>query len=157
MADLAAIFDSPICRLGIEIEHDYLIAIRFLSEKTASIKPNSSLAKEVVSQLRAYFDKRTYRFDLPLRLLVTDFQHKVLGSLSLIPFGATETYGNLANQLDTSPRAIGNACRKNPIPIIVPCHRVLARNQIGGYCGAMSGKFLAIKKWLLNHEANYGF
>ena len=62
------------------------------------------------------------------------------------------TYGELAQQLGTSARAIGQACRTNPVPIIVPCHRVIAANHAGGYAGHTSGKLLAIKKYLLDHE-----
>ena len=58
----------------------------------------------------------------------------------------------LAKELKTGARAIGNACRKNPIPIVIPCHRVVAQHHIGGYAGQTEGEIVDIKKWLLNHE-----
>lgn len=82
----------------------------------------------------------------------TEFQKRVWRALCAIPPGTTKTYGELAKQLNTSPRAIGNACRKNPLPIIIPCHRVVAKNSLGGYAGARIGNLLEIKKWLLRYE-----
>ena len=69
-----------------------------------------------------------------------------------IPYGKTKSYGELAQELKTSARAIGNACRHNPLPIIIPCHRIVAKNNLGGYNGATEGKMLNIKEWLLQHE-----
>ena len=82
----------------------------------------------------------------------TEFQQKVWNALSLIPLGQTKTYGELAKELDTAPRALAGACRKNPFPLIIPCHRVLAITGIGGYAGATTGKLVKIKAALLEHE-----
>ncbi|WP_428355222.1 methylated-DNA--[protein]-cysteine S-methyltransferase [Methyloprofundus sp.] len=82
----------------------------------------------------------------------TEFQQKAWNALSRIPLGQTRTYGELANELGTAPRALANACRKNPFPVIIPCHRVLAKTGIGGYAGATSGKLINIKLALLKHE-----
>ena len=62
------------------------------------------------------------------------------------------TYGELAKLLNTSAQAVGNACRENPIPIIIPCHRVVSRASLGGYCGKTSGSKIQIKTWLLQNE-----
>jgi len=75
-----------------------------------------------------------------------------LQQLQSIPYGETRTYGEIAKRLKTSPRAVGNACRNNPLPIIIPCHRVLAATGIGGYDGAVDGKKLDIKLSLLKLE-----
>lgn len=83
----------------------------------------------------------------------TKFQQQVWQSLCLIPLGHTRTYGELAKALGTSPRALANACRKNPFPVMIPCHRVLAKTSIGGYAGATTGKLIAIKSALLKHES----
>ncbi|MBT8127262.1 MAG: methylated-DNA--[protein]-cysteine S-methyltransferase, partial [Gammaproteobacteria bacterium] len=91
-------------------------------------------------------------FDLPCALQGTPFQQKVWNELKKIPCGTVITYGELANKLGTSARAIGNACRKNPIPLVIPCHRVVAANGIGGYSGDTNGAWLRIKSWLLRHE-----
>ena len=89
-----------------------------------------------------------------LTLLVegTPFQKAVWAALLRIPQGETRSYQALAKQLKTSPRAVGNACRANPLALIVPCHRVLAKSGLGGFCGKKAGKYLKIKTWLLAHE-----
>ena len=80
------------------------------------------------------------------------FQLRVWQALKEIPIGETLTYGNLAKKLETSARAIGNACRQNPIAIFIPCHRVFGLSSLGGYAGATSGDLFSIKKSLLQHE-----
>ena len=87
-----------------------------------------------------------------MTLDVTPFQLRVLDQLQQIPYGETRSYGDIAKILKTSPRAVGNACRNNPLPIIIPCHRVVAANGIGGYDGATQGETLDIKYYLLRLE-----
>ena len=88
----------------------------------------------------------------------TEFQQKVWQALLEIPVGETQTYGFLANKLNTSARAVGNACRQNHFPVIVPCHRVVSASGIGGYAGDtllnQQGQihYMQIKQWLLSHE-----
>ena len=94
------------------------------------------LLKEAVRQLDAYFDGDLKNFDLPLRPEGTAFQKKLWKALEAIPYGETLTYGQLASRIDSGPRAIGGACGRNPIPVIIPCHRVLATGgKMGGYSG----------------------
>ncbi|MDH5259570.1 MAG: MGMT family protein, partial [Gammaproteobacteria bacterium] len=69
-----------------------------------------------------------------------------------IEAGKTLTYGDVAKLLDSSPRAVGNACRRNPIPLLIPCHRIVAKNGTGGFAGQKSGPVFDIKCWLLDHE-----
>ena len=91
---------------------------------------------EAETQLAAYFDSRLKDFDLPLAAPGTEFQTGVWRAISAIPFGTTLTYGDLAKKLGTGPRAVAGACGANPIPIIVPCHRVLgAGGKLHGYSG----------------------
>ncbi|MEE9573942.1 MAG: methylated-DNA--[protein]-cysteine S-methyltransferase, partial [Candidatus Neomarinimicrobiota bacterium] len=99
-----------------------------------------------------YFKNPDSYFNLPLAPKGTTFQQKVWQALQNIPSGETRTYGELAKQLNTSPRAIGNTCRANPIPIVIPCHRVVGQNNDGGFMGKTTGQSLEIKKWLLEHE-----
>ena len=73
-------------------------------------------------------------------------------SYTTIPPGKVMTYGEVARQLDSSPRAVGNACRANPLPIIIPCHRIVGQTGTGGYGGFRTGKVVEIKHWLLHHE-----
>lgn len=96
----------------------------------------TALLTEAVRQVEAYFDGALTSFDLPLRPQGTGFQKKLWQALQSIPYGKTLTYGQLASQIDSGPRAIGGACGRNPIPIIIPCHRVLAAGgKMGGYSG----------------------
>ena len=82
----------------------------------------------------------------------TDFQLKVWHQLTAIPYGDTVTYGEVSDTLNSSARAVGGACRRNPIPVIVPCHRVTSATGIGGFSGRVVGKFIERKQWLLQHE-----
>jgi len=99
-----------------------------------------------------YFEEGDVGLDLPLAARGTDFQLRVWRALQAIPPGATRTYGDLALQLGTSPRAIGGACRANPCLIAVPCHRVIAKDGLGGFAGDIAGRRLEVKRWLLHHE-----
>ena len=89
---------------------------------------------------------------MPLAPAGTAFQQRVWAALQAIPTGSVLSYGELARQLDTAPRAIGGACRSNPIPILIPCHRVVSRQGLGGYAGEVEGELPGIKRWLLRHE-----
>ena len=83
------------------------------------------------------------------------YRHKVWAALGNIPFGETMTYSALAKKIDSSARAVGNACRDNPYPVIIPCHRVVSVSGMGGYCGETQGDFMTIKNTLLTYEATH--
>jgi methylated-DNA-[protein]-cysteine S-methyltransferase len=107
-----------------------------------------------VREFREYFSGGRQSFDLPLGLVGTGFERRVLRRLLAIPFGKTMTYGEVARSIGSprAARAVGNAVRKNPLAILVPCHRVVpAGRGIGRYA---SGTWR--KRWLLRHEASYG-
>jgi len=107
--------------------------------------------KQIVIQ--HYFDRPSYRFHLPLKPQGSAFQQRVWHAISAIEVGQTQTYGELAQQLDSSARAIGRACGTNPFPLIIPCHRVVAANGLGGFAQtSTTGYLLEIKRWLLMHE-----
>ena len=101
-------------------------------------------------QLFAYFDGDLTRFDLPLNPAGTPYRRRVWDALCAIPYGATRSYADIARQIGGSPRSVGQANGANPIPIIIPCHRVLATTGIGGYSG---GEGLPTKRALLALEA----
>ena len=82
----------------------------------------------------------------------TPFQRRVWQVLQKIPSGSTMTYGEVAQQIGSGARAVGNACRANPCPLIVPCHRVVGVDGLGGFSGERGGEKLEIKRWLLQHE-----
>ncbi len=113
--------------------------------------PNEVLA-DAIAQLQAYFDKRLTQFDLPLDW-GTGLHEKTRRAMAAIPFGETRTYGDLARALNTPAQAIGQACGANPIPILIPCHRILGRNTLGGF-SAPGG--VETKVALLLHEGAAG-
>ncbi len=96
----------------------------------------SPLLKDAVKQLNAYFDGKLTAFDLPLAPFGTAFQKSVWQQMRKIPYGKTCTYGAMAGRLKSEARPVGTACGKNPIPIIIPCHRVVGTATLGGYSGA---------------------
>ena len=101
----------------------------------------------------AYFQDPSRRIDVRCKLSGTPFQRRVWRLIAAIPPGTTRTYGELAAALGSSARAVGGACRANPCPLVVPCHRVVARDGLGGFAGDRGGRLLDIKRWLLAHEA----
>lgn len=106
----------------------------------------------ITQQLKTYFSSASAFESISLSAEGTEFQKSVWRELTKIPLGETRTYGEIAKILNSSARAVGNACRQNPIQIIVPCHRVVSAKGIGGYAGETDGKQLNIKRWLLKHE-----
>lgn len=105
------------------------------------------------AQLRAYGAGELKAFDLPLRVEGSPFQQEVCAAMAKIPFGETATYGDIAQELGASARAVGRACGANPIPIIIPCHRVLGAKGLTGYSG---GAGVETKIALLRHEGAAG-
>jgi methylated-DNA-[protein]-cysteine S-methyltransferase len=157
--EYAAILPIPVPGLsigvGILLAQDAIAELDFLWQDWCEQAPRSALAKRTVSALKEYFHAPTARLTLPLRSAGTEFQKKVWQEMRQIPVGQTRSYGVLAQRLRSSARAVGNACRANPLPIIVPCHRVVAANgEIGGFAGHREGPQLALKRWLLAHEQN---
>jgi methylated-DNA-[protein]-cysteine S-methyltransferase len=111
------------------------------------------LLREARLQLYAYFDRELIEFELRLAPRGTAFQQRVWQALRAIPYGQTRSYAELAANLGSAPRAVGQANAANPIPIIIPCHRVIAANGLGGYSGCDG---LSTKRALLELEAPVG-
>ena len=131
-----------------------VIALDFLLDEGADgVSRPSALAKAAAKQLAAYFKNPAHQFDLPIALSGTSHALRVWNELRQIPSGRVETYGALAKRLKSGPRAVGNACRRNPIPILIPCHRVVRVSDQGGFMGATHGRCTDIKAWLIAHEA----
>lgn len=112
----------------------------------ASPGAGSPLLTEALRQLQAYFDRRLTRFDLPLDF-GSGFQAQVRHAMAAIPYGETRRYGDLARDIGASAQAIGQACGANPLPILIPCHRVLAANGLGGFSakGGVESKVFLLK------------
>ena len=144
---------TPLGPLRIRVAAGQLVAIELSPAVDRQVAdPDEPLLRRARQQLDAYFDDPHHRFDLPLALAGSPFQRRVWQALQTIPAGETLTYGELARRLDSGARAVGNACRRNPLPLVIPCHRVVAASGLGGYAGAREGRRLAIKRWLLKHE-----
>ena len=112
--------------------------------------PETPLLAEARRQLTEYFNKERKKFTIPLELTGTNFQKSVWYNISKIPYGKTNTYGEIAKKLNSAARAIGNACGKNPIPIFIPCHRVMgSNNKLTGFSG---GSGIKTKEALLHLE-----
>lgn len=145
----AAVVTSPVGRLVLVAEGDALVRLHWgesdLPEATAD-----PLLAEARDQLAAYFAGRLTRFTLPLAPRGSPFMRQVWDALLTIPYGRTTTYGALAATVGSTARAVGRAVGANPIPIVIPCHRVLgADGRLTGYSGAGG---LATKRRLLIHE-----
>jgi methylated-DNA-[protein]-cysteine S-methyltransferase len=139
--------------LGICADGKHVTGIMFLptSVPAKSPRPNS-IAHLACVQLSAYLDDPRFEFDLPILLAGSMHQIRVWNAMRKIPSGKTRTYGELATAIGSSARAVGGACGANPVPIVVPCHRVVAANGLGGFMGGTGDDTLGIKRWLLAHE-----
>jgi methylated-DNA-[protein]-cysteine S-methyltransferase len=138
--------DSPVGRLVIAERDGAIIAIGWGDDPDGEETP---LLAEARRQIAAYFAGDLRRFDLPLAPQGSPHEQRVWAAMRLIPYGGTRSYGELAFTIGSGPRAIGRACGKNPIPIVIPCHRVLAKGGLGGYSG---GQGLPTKRMLLALE-----
>ena len=147
--------DAPIGRLGLVGEGDSLISLALPYAPVPLIMERETpVLREAKRQLEAYFAGKLRRFDLPLRMAGTPFQSKVWEQLQQIPYGQTVSYRELARRVGQpgASRAVGGANRRNPIPIIVPCHRVIAADStLGGYSGNCGGS-ADVKRALLRLE-----
>jgi methylated-DNA-[protein]-cysteine S-methyltransferase len=108
---------------------------------------------EIQQQFKEYWLNADKLINIKLLKQGSAYRHKVWAELCKIPFGETLTYSALAGKIGSSARAVGNACRDNPYPVIIPCHRVVSVSGMGGYCGQTDGDFMAIKYKLLDYEA----
>ena len=127
--------------------------IRTLAPATPSRSPRNALAERAARQLERYREDPAAQFDLPLAIAGTPFQRSVWEAMRAIPRGRTRTYGELARELGGEARAVGQACGDNRLPIVIPCHRVVAADGIGGFAHATDGYLIEAKRWLLLHEA----
>jgi len=117
---------------------------------------SSNMAVVIGQQFAQYFKNPYFVWSLPFDIsYASDFRQRVWRQMQQIKSGHTATYGEIATELNSSPRAVANACRSNPLAIIIPCHRVVAKDNLGGYDGegyCEQGEKILIKKYLLQHE-----
>lgn len=142
--------DTQFGRLGIEETDGAITRLIWNGHDEGADSP---LLREAAAQMRAYDDRRLERFDVPFRIAGSEFQRQVCEIMYAIPLGETLTYGDIAKQLGQPAQPVGQACGANPIPVIVPCHRVLAANGLGGFSGDGG---IETKVALLRHEGAAG-
>lgn len=158
----------PGLTLGLIVDGSRLSCIDFLWDDDAPasrVRPDSAIAAHsspfpsargvvelALHQLDDFFAQRPVTRPVPLAPQGTPFQRRVWQAMGKIPPGQTRRYGELAQELGSSARAVGGACRANPIPLLIPCHRVVAASGQGGFAGAQDGRLVELKRWLLTHE-----
>jgi methylated-DNA-[protein]-cysteine S-methyltransferase len=148
-----AVMDAPFGKVGIRLEGEAVREIVYLPESTRNIEPDTPLARQAVEQIEQYFERAATKFELPLAEVGTAFQRRVWQAINEIPPGVVLTYGQLAKQVGSVPRAVGQACGSNFFPIVIPCHRVVSSSGIGGFAHhGGDGFFRDVKRWLLAHE-----
>jgi len=142
------IFKSKFGNIRITSEEEKIIHIEFTNNNL--INSNSNILNITKKQIEEYLLNNRKKFSIDISLNGTDFQHRVWEQIKLIPYGKYTTYLKIAKILKTAPRAVGNACGKNPILLIIPCHRVIASN--GNLTGFSALGGINTKKHLLDHE-----
>lgn len=149
---VGAVLDSPVGKLGVEVGDDAVHSISFLGRRsTAPVSPEPShpLLRSVYDQLRAFFAGELTRFDLPIDLRGSSFQRQVWHALLDIPYGYTWTYKQVSEQVadpSSNPRTVGAIVGQNPLPIVVPCHRVIgADGTLVGFGGGLDNKRILLE------------
>lgn len=145
----AFVIPSPIGSIGLWVKDHVLLRLAWIEKKEGAGLP-LGVAALAAQRLAAYFhDPVTHFHDLPIAPAKTPFAARLRSLLWTLSPGETLTYAEAARRLKTSPRALGQSLAKNPLPIIIPCHRIVARDGEGGYMGRNQNP---IKSWLLVHE-----
>ncbi|MCW8917774.1 MAG: methylated-DNA--[protein]-cysteine S-methyltransferase [Gammaproteobacteria bacterium] len=152
-----ALLASPLPALpyiAIYLEQGRLSAIDLLPSAIPVMPSAAPATIETVALLEGYFRDATTVMPPLQPLHGTPFQRRVWQLLQQIPAGQSRSYGELATALGSGARAVAAACRANPLPVLIPCHRVVAASGLGGYMGKSGGVELEIKRWLLHHEGH---
>lgn len=152
----SAVLALPFGGLGILADSTHLRRLEFLPPASPVRAPENPIAERAASQIMLWLDDPERPFDLPLAECGTPFRIRVWRAISAIACGERRTYGSLAEELGSAPRAVGQACGANPFPIVVPCHRVVSSSGLGGFANATAGYLMDTKCWLLQFEAGCG-
>ena len=144
--------EAPFAVLGVRTIGERLVRVEYLPRGAATLKPQTPFSKEVCRQLKAYLKEPNFDFDLPFDYDGTDFQTTVWKAVRSIPVGAVLSYLQVARKIGSAPRPVGTACGANHIPMVIPCHRVVGSQGIGGFMNARRGVAIDVKRWLLHHE-----
>jgi methylated-DNA-[protein]-cysteine S-methyltransferase len=137
---------------GLGTEDECIAEILYLPPGVPEVPPKNRLAREACAQVHRYLDDPSQAFALPLKPVGTRYQRRVWDKIAEIPSGRVRSYGEVAQDIRSGPRAVGQACGANHFPLAIPCHRVVASGGIGGFARNDGGFHIAIKRWLLAHE-----
>jgi methylated-DNA-[protein]-cysteine S-methyltransferase len=153
-----AVIAFPKMKVAVATREERISGIRYLPLISESKDPQNALAERAIRQLERYREDPDAKFDLPLLIEGSGFQRRLWAALCEIPRGRTLTYGEMARKLGgedfESARAVGQACGDNRLPIVIPCHRVVAAHGVGGFSHTTEGYLIEAKRWLLMHEAS---
>lgn len=146
---------TPFAVLGIATDSGRIISVRYLPRHIRTVPPHDKVAERACREIERYLDDPLFVFTVPYHLQGTDFQLRVWRQIEKIKSTKSITYGDIARRIQSAARAVGGACGANPVPLIVPCHRVLAAGKrLGGFMGGKDDFPLTVKRWLLRHEGH---
>lgn len=152
-----AVVSAPFGKVGIEVDAaaGVVRSIVYLEDSVPACAPDSPIAELAARQIERYLSDARAPFDLPLAAAGTPFQRRVWQAMCEIPLGSVMSYGALAARVGGVARAVGQACGDNPFPLVVPCHRVVGANGLGGFSHhAGDGFYPRVKRWLIAHESS---
>ena len=144
--------NAPFGGVGINIQNECVIGVTLLPTQKTVSDIDGLCAQNLKQQIAQYFQNADAMIEVPFKVAGTQFQQRVWKAISAIPVGQVLTYSELAHEVGSGPRAVANACGANKLPLLIPCHRVVAKSGLGGFMqSAQDG--LKIKEWLLAHES----
>lgn len=149
-----AVIAAPFGRVRLRLRDGAVVDVDLLPGRAPLRAARTDAGRRACAALTRYFADPRARLAVPVGLDGTPFQRRVWRALQRIRPGRVLSYGELARRLGTGARAVGGACRANPVPLFVPCHRVVAAGGAGGFMGRRDGPALTFKRWLLEHERN---
>jgi methylated-DNA-[protein]-cysteine S-methyltransferase len=152
MAGFAAVISAPFGALGLREADGVVREIVFLPPGTSLVTPTTPASRAAAEWIAAYLADPDTPPPLTLVPAGTPFQRRVWAAIARIPRGEVRRYADLARELGSVPRAVGQACGANPLPLLIPCHRVVSAQGLGGFANAREGYLLDTKRWLLAHE-----
>lgn len=147
-----AAYQSPFGRLALRMDGDAIVQLVAYASPSAVRQRGKPAARKALRAVCAYIESGDSAGLPPVYLSGTEFQLRVWESLQQIPRGQIRTYGDIASELASSARAVGGACRANPVVLLVPCHRVVAAHGLGGFAGHVRGRWPELKRRLLAAE-----
>ncbi|HYG13010.1 MAG TPA: methylated-DNA--[protein]-cysteine S-methyltransferase [Methylophilaceae bacterium] len=149
--DYDAVVAAPFGAVAIQARDDFLTRLELLAEPLAEVISDNAFVQSVAGQVSGYLRNPRAVLSIPFAVKGTPFQRRVWQAIAAIPSGKTLSYGELADRVGSGPRAVANVCGANQVPLFIPCHRVVAKNGLGGFMQG-DARGLAIKTWLLEHE-----